>query len=41
MYEHMRALGQVRLLTEAQLTELEAVRKRFGITTGGRPKGRE
>ena len=40
MYEHMRALGQVRLLTEAQLTELEAVRKRFGITTGGRPKGR-
>ncbi len=41
MYEHMRALGQVRLLTEAQLTELEAVRMRFGITTGGRPKGRE
>ena len=40
MYEHMRALGEVRLLTEAQLTELEAVRKRFGITTGGRPKGR-
>ena len=40
MYEHMRALGQVRLLTEEQLTELEAVRKRFGITTGGRPKGR-
>lgn len=41
MYEHMRALGEVRLLTEAQLTELEAVRKKFGITTGGRPKGRK
>lgn len=40
MYEHMRALGEVRLLTEAQLTELESVRKKFGITTGGRPKGR-
>lgn len=41
MYEHMRALGEVRLLTEAQLTELDAVRKKFGITTGGRPKGRK
>lgn len=40
MYEHMRALGEVRLLTEEQLTELDAVRQKFGITTGGRPKGR-
>lgn len=41
MYEHMRTLGEVRLLTEKQLTELDAVRQRFGITTGGRPKGRK
>lgn len=41
MYEHMRGLGEVRLLTEKQLTELEAVRQKFGITTGGRPKGRK
>lgn len=41
MYEHMRALGEVRLLTQAQLKELEAVRQRFGITTGGHPKGRK
>lgn len=40
MYEHMLRLGEVRLLTEEQLSELEAVRRRFGITTGGRPKGR-
>lgn len=39
MYEHMRALGEVRLLTQAQLTELDAVRARFGITTGGHPRG--
>lgn len=40
LYEHMRALGEVRLLTEKQLSELESVRTRFGITTGGKPKGR-
>ena len=40
MYEHMLGLGEVRLLTEEQLTELDSVRKKFGITTGGRPKGR-
>ncbi len=39
MYEHMLALGQLRLLTEEQLDELDSVRARFGITTGGRPKG--
>lgn len=39
MYEHMRALGEVRLLTQAQLTELDTVRARFGITTGGHPRG--
>ena len=39
-YEHMLGLGEVRLMSEAQLTELEAVRTRFGITSGGRPKGR-
>ena len=41
MYEHMLALGTPRLLTERQLEELEAVRRRFGITGGGRPRGRE
>lgn len=41
MYEHMRALGEIRLLTEEQLTELDGVRAKFGITTGGRPKGRK
>lgn len=40
MYEHMRALGDVRLLTEEQLSELDAVRARFGITTGGHPRAR-
>lgn len=40
LYEHMLALGELRLLTEAQLDELDSVRAKFGITTGGRPKGR-
>ncbi len=39
MYEHMLALGELRLLTEEQLDGLDAVRAKFGITTGGRPKG--
>lgn len=40
MYSHMRTLGEVRLLTERQLDDLQAVRAAFGITTGGRPHGR-
>ncbi len=40
MYEHMLALGDIRLLSEEQLNELDTVRAKFGITTGGRPKGR-
>ena len=40
MYEHMLGLGEVRLLSEEQLDELDTVRAKFGITTGGRPKGR-
>ncbi|MDR0890297.1 MAG: class II aldolase/adducin family protein [Oscillospiraceae bacterium] len=40
-YSHMLALGEVRLLTKAQIADLQAVRERFGITTGGIPRGRE
>lgn len=40
LYGQMRALGEVRLLTEAQLDELDAVRRRLGLTAGGRLKGR-
>ena len=41
MYEHMLSLGEIRLLTEEQLNELDSVRAKFGITTGGRPRGRK
>lgn len=40
LYERMRSLGEIRLLTEAQLDELETVKQRLGITKGGRMKGR-
>lgn len=39
VYANMRAFGEVRLLTEAQLDEVELVKKRFGIRNP-RAKGR-
>lgn len=41
VYAQMRALGEVRLLTRAQLDGLEPVRKKFGISLGGGMKARE
>ena len=41
MYEHMLSLGELRLLTEEQLDELDSVRAKFGIPTGGRPRGQK
>ena len=41
VYAHMRAFGEVRLLTRAQLEELEPVKQKFGILLGGNMKARE
>ena len=38
-YEHMLALGGVKLLTAKQVDELVALRAKFGITLGGVPRG--
>lgn len=40
VYANMRAFGEVRLLSESQLDEVEAVKKRFGIVNP-RAKGRK
>ncbi|MBE6928584.1 MAG: class II aldolase/adducin family protein [Ruminococcaceae bacterium] len=40
VYANMKAYGKVRLLTEAQLDEVESVKQRFGIVNP-RAKGRE
>ena len=40
VYANMKAFGEVRLLTEAQLDEVESVKERFGIRNP-RAKGRE
>ena len=41
VYANMRAFGEVRLLTRAQLEELEPVKQKFGILLGGGMKARE
>ena len=41
IYMNMRALGIDRPLTELQIDELLALRPSWGVTAGGRPKGRE
>ena len=40
VYANMRAFGEVRLLTRAQLDELEPIKQKFGITLGGGMKAR-
>ena len=41
IYMNMRAIGADRPLTERQIDELIALRPSWGVTAGGRPKGRE
>ncbi len=41
IYMNMRALGIDRPLSEVQIDELLALRPSWGVTAGGRPKGRE
>jgi len=41
IYMNMRALGVDRPLTERQIDDLLALRPSWGVTAGGRPKGRQ